>query len=117
GIAPSAVLISARLAPVVFLFNGSRSLAQIAEAARSLGSAVDEADLDEPFLLDTPRFRERRSRVIQDFASAPVRPALHAGGAYHADAGDLRRYIEDECLSQAPPHPVEGRMVGLCAPH
>lgn len=125
GVAPSAVTIPAELAPVLERFNGARTLEQIAEdASRALGRRITvdlvadlARELDEAFLLETPRFQARRSAVVDEFRLAEQRPAHHAGGAYHADAGELARYIEDECLARAPARPPAGAVVGLCAPH
>lgn len=128
GIAPGAVVVPAHLAAVIGRFDGHRTTAQIAEdASRATGRTVSvelveqlAAELDAACMLDTPRFRARRREVVRDFAAAPVRPASHAGGAYHADPNELGRYIEDECLARAPARPrrgAAGSMLGLCAPH
>src|SRR5262249_47719939 len=88
-------------------------------------------ELDGASMLDTPRFRARRREVVRAFAAAPVRPAAHAGGAYHGEAEKLVRYIEDECLgpaiaargrheragAAAPESGARRAMIGLCAPH
>lgn len=127
-IAPGSVNVPAHLAAVVGRFDGRRTTAQIAiEAGRALGRPIDvelveqlAAELDAASMLDTPRFRARRGEVVRAFAAAAVRPAAHAGGAYHDDAGALVRYIEDECLARAPARRAVaggGAVVGLCAPH
>ena len=135
-IAPGAVTVPADLAAVVGRFDGLRTTAQIAvEATRALGRPIDvelveqlAAELDAASMLDTPRFHARRREVVRDFAEAAVRPAAHAGGAYHDDAGKLVRYIEDECLGRVPARAArngdgdgdgdgDGAVVGLCAPH
>jgi AmmeMemoRadiSam system protein B len=125
GIAPGAVVIPGPLAPVVSCFNGARSIAQIAtDASRAAGRYIDEslvaalaAELDTACMLDTPWFQQRRREIIGSFAAAAVRPAAHAGGAYHADPAKLCRYIDDECLARAPARRARGMLVGLCAPH
>jgi MEMO1 family protein len=125
GIAPSAVTIPEPLAIVVSRFNGARTIAQIAaDASRAAGRRISEGlvtqlagELDAAWMLDTPRFWERRREVVGSFAAAAVRPAAHAGGAYHADPARLSRYIEHECIAKAPPQAYAGAMVGLCAPH
>lgn len=138
GIATDAVVIPASYAAIVARFDGVRTIEQIAaESARAAsaqgaaGSArragavrVDAAfverladQLDEAWMLDSPRFRARRAQVIGEFARAPVRSATHAGGAYHAEADALTRYIEEECLAKAPPRRASGRMIGVCSPH
>lgn len=125
GIAPAPVMVPAHLAAVVARFDGRRSPPQIAaEVARATGQRVTAAlveqlaaELDAASMLETPRFEARRRAVIRAFAEAEVRPATHAGGAYHADPEALTRYIEDECLGRASARPVAGRVIGLCAPH
>jgi AmmeMemoRadiSam system protein B len=131
GIAPGAVMLAADLAAVVGRFDGARTPAQVAaDATRALGRAVDVAlveqlarELDDALLLDTPRYRARRREVVRAFAAAEVRPAAHAGGAYHGDPDKLTRFIEDECLARAPARvPSAGAragraVVGVCAPH
>ena len=110
GIAPSAILVPAELGAVVVRLDGRRSPAQIAaEASRAAGVRVDAAmverlvdELDDASMLDTPRFRAMRREIVRAFTEAPVRPAAHAGGAYHRDPGALARYIEDDCLARAP---------------
>jgi hypothetical protein len=126
GIASGAVVVPASLIPVLARFDGARSAAQIAaDATRATGKPVSAdlveklaAELDDAGMLDTPRFRARKQEVVRAFAEAEVRPAAHAGGAYHDDAGELTRYIEAECLAKAAPRPkAPGSLVGLCAPH
>jgi hypothetical protein len=125
GIAPGPVSLPAHLAPVVARFDGHRTCARIAaDASRATGESFSAtlveqlaAELDAASMLETPRFRARRGEVVRAFTAAAVRPASHAGGAYHADPGELRRYIEDECLARAPARPAAGPVVGLCAPH
>jgi hypothetical protein len=125
GIAGGAVVVSIKLAPVIIRFDGKRSIHQVAEeASRAIGQTVTQAfvrklvkELDEALMLDTPRFRARKREVVSAFTAAPVRPAAHAGGAYHGDASELSRYIEIECLGKSRPRKAPGRIVALAAPH
>jgi AmmeMemoRadiSam system protein B len=126
GVAPGAVSVPEGLGPVLALLDGSHSYAAIAARASAAGARVDAAlveelaqELDRALLLDTPRYHARRREIVDEFASARVRPAAHAGGAYPGGADALVRYIEDECLARAPaaPRAPRGRMVGLCATH
>jgi AmmeMemoRadiSam system protein B len=125
GIAPGAVVVPAELAAVVLRLDGESTPAQIAaQASRATGRPVGAglvrqlvAELDGASMLDTPGFRTRRWEVQRAFAAAAVRPAAHAGGAYHGEAGKLVRYIEEECLARAPARGSRAAMVGLCAPH
>lgn len=125
GIAPSAVTVPYVLASIVTRFNGTRSVTQIAaEVSHADGRRVDPSlvaelveELDGAYMLDTPRFRERRREVIASFLTARVRPAAHAGGAYHADPEALARYLDEDCMGRAPARRRGGALLGLCAPH
>lgn len=125
GIAPSAMAIRADLAPIVGNFDGMSSVDAVARrASRQMGRMIDAslvarivADLDAAYMLETPRYRERRREVVTAFANASERPAHHAGGAYHADPVELARFIEDDCLAKATPRASELPMKALCAPH
>ena len=125
GIAPSALTMPAVLAAVVARFNGTRTTDQIAAEATAVSrSRVDAAfveslaeELDEAYMLDSPRFRARRTQILGEFALSPTRFASHAGGAYHGEPTALARYIEEQCLAQAPGRGSRGRMIGLCSPH
>ncbi|MDC3957146.1 AmmeMemoRadiSam system protein B [Polyangium jinanense] len=127
GIAPSSVAIRGDLAPIVSCMDGTSSLDGIARrASRTIGRMIDVAivsrlvaELDEAYMLETPRFQARRREVVAAFAAASERPAHHAGGAYHRDPEELARYIEEACLAKAPRGngASHGRLVGLCAPH
>jgi AmmeMemoRadiSam system protein B len=125
GIASRPVDVPGYLAAVLMEFDGTRSVEQIALlATRRAGQPVTSSDverfvseLDGAWLLDSPQFRARRSAAAKAFAGARVRPARHAGGAYHGDPLKLRQYIETQCLAAAPPRPAPGRMLALCAPH
>lgn len=139
GIAPSPVLLPVSLLAVLSRFDGTRTAAQIAESASKASRGAREAEparareaervteeivrmlaseLDDAFMLDTPRFRDRKKEVVRAFAEAGVREAAHAGGAYHDDASALRRFIEVECLAKAGgAGGARGDLVGLCAPH
>lgn len=128
GIATGHARIPPALIPIVALFDGQRTCAEIARAASAeLGEPVGvelvtriAEDLDRSFFLHGPTFRRARAAVEQEFAAAAVRPASHAGGAYLADPTALRDYVETSCLAKA----TNGKrtkekapVVGLIAPH
>jgi AmmeMemoRadiSam system protein B len=127
GIAPSAIVVPAELAPVIARLDGGRTIAQIAtEVSRDTGRAVDPAlvlqlveELDGASMLETERFEARRREAVRAFAAVRVRAAAHAGGAYHRDPRRLVRFIDEECIARAAPPRARngGTMVGLCAPH
>lgn len=127
GIAPNHARIPLALVPIVSRFDGSRTCAQIArEAARETGREVEvdlvvtiATELEEALFVDGDPYRRARARVEREFLEATVRPASHAGGAYHGDPDELARYLDESCLATARAAPArEPRaLVGLVAPH
>lgn len=135
GIAPSAVVVPAEWSAVLARFDGRRSVEEIAQgASQATGKRVGAAqvarladELEQAWMLDSPRFHARRRDVVRSFGASKVRAAAHAGGAYHGDRLKLADYIERQCLSAArrqaaaqrgaAPRRPSARMVGLCAPH
>jgi AmmeMemoRadiSam system protein B len=125
GIAPAAIAIRADFAPVILSMDGTRSVDALARHVQLVGGPIIGAetirklvaDLDTAYFLDSPRYLQRRREVVTAFKMRSERPAHHAGGAYHADAKLLRRFIDDDCLGKASPRMRDGRLVGVCAPH
>jgi len=125
GIAEAALAIRADLAAVVTSMDGTRSIEALARHAGSIaGQTIDVTtvrqlvtELDAAYFLDSPHYVRKRREVVAAFKSRSERPAHHAGSAYHADAKELRRFIENDCLAKARRVAGRGRMVGLCAPH
>ena len=79
------------------------------------------AELERGLFLEGDVFRRARASVEREFAESAVRPASHAGGAYHGDPGKLRKYIDQSCLAKAngtgTRAAAAGVMVALVAPH
>jgi AmmeMemoRadiSam system protein B len=130
GITDAHAVIPPPLVPIIGRFTGTRTCEQIArEVSRELGGEVPvqvivrlAEELDRGLFLDSDTFRTARAKKEREFAESPVRPASHAGGAYHADPRELVRYIDDACLAAAgrKPQTTDGngaRIVGLVAPH
>ena len=126
GVTDVQAIVPPVLVAVVARFEGSLTCAEIAqEVSQEVGADVPvdvvvrlAAEFERGFFLEGSVFRTARARAERDFAEASVRPASHAGGAYHADARELGRYIERSCLTKAEPVPADGsRMVALVAPH
>ena len=129
GVTESHAAVPAMLVPIVARFTGRRTCEDIArEASAEVGARVSvevvvrlASELEQGLFLEGSAFREARARVEREFADALVRPASHAGGAYHKDRAKLGRYIDESCLAKAngtTGRPEgEGTMVGLVAPH
>jgi len=76
--------------------------------------------LDEAMLLDSPRYRRARARIVQEYVGLSVRPAHLAGTAYPAERPALEAFLEDLMASggeaEDPPPLSEGPLA-LVAPH
>jgi AmmeMemoRadiSam system protein B len=111
--------------PILARFTGAHTTGEIAAlVSRETGAAVPvelverlAAELDEALFLETQRYRGERTRIEQEFLRAAVRPATHAGGAYHADPNKLRKYLENECLVSGGTSHKNGAARGIVAPH
>lgn len=125
GIAPGQAVLPPALLPILARFDGAHTCEEIAaEATAELGGEVPVElverlvqQLDEGLFLEGPTFDAALARARRDFEDAPLRPASHAGGAYPADAKELRSYMAEQCVSRAAPRRRAGRIVGLVAPH
>jgi hypothetical protein len=126
GITEAQAALPPALVPLVARFTGRSTCEEIArDASGELGTEVPvdvvvrlADELERALFLEGAPFREARERVEREFARAHVRPASHAGGAYHGDRQKLERYIETSCLAKAAARTgPAGRMVGLVAPH
>jgi AmmeMemoRadiSam system protein B len=125
GVTPKIATIPAPLVPIVARFTGAYTVDEIAAAVEAeTGQAVPvEAvqkladELDDALFLESPRYKAERRRVEQEFLSAELRKATHAGGAYHADPAKLAGYLERDCIGQAGSKQANGQVHGLIAPH
>ncbi len=125
GVARTHAVLPMDLVPIVARFNGASTCEEIAkDASKEIGErvAVDlvvrlATELEEGLFVDGAPYRRERARIEREFADADVRPASHAGGAYHADGKKLADYIEKECFGRTHGHNDGGRLLGLVAPH
>lgn len=131
GYTESVLMLPVALLEIVSLFDGEHSIVDIQAAVmRQRGELVMReqleqlvAALDEHAFLDSPRFEERRAAIEGEFLAAPVRRAAHAGGAYAAEARELRPAMDAFFLPPAGPGPIGATpsrrdpIRGLIAPH
>jgi AmmeMemoRadiSam system protein B len=125
GVTPKIATIPAPLVAIVARFTGAYTVQEIAAAVEEeTGQAVPVEvvqkladELDDALFLESPRYKAERRRVEQEFLSADLRKATHAGGAYHADPSKLAGYLERDCIGQAGSKQANGQVRGLIAPH
>jgi len=129
GVTSSHVVLPMELVPIVGRFNGLHTCEEIARlASNETGESVEvdlvvevATELEEALFVEGAPYRRERARIEREFADADVRPASHAGGAYHGEPAALAKYIDGECFGRtgganglaAEP----GRLLGLVAPH
>src|SRR4051794_29545023 len=93
GVTSSHALLPIEVVPIVGRFTGSMTCDEIArQASREIGERVSvdvvvklATELEDALFVDGTPYRRERARIEKDFASADVREASHAGGAYHDD--------------------------------
>lgn len=101
-IAPES-LIPAELGPVLALMDGQNTLEQICQQAQHVDPDVTldwlaeiAGQLDELFLLVSPRFEDEEKRLNTHWKSDPIRPAAFAGRSYPAQEMALRRFLDEK---------------------
>ncbi len=132
GVTDGHAVIPPALASIVIRFNGRLTCEEIAaEASAEVGQPIPAdlvvrlaGELERGLFLEGAAFRAARARVEREFAEAAVRPATHAGGAYHGERPALERYIDEACLAKANGNGashanggMSGAMRALVAPH
>jgi AmmeMemoRadiSam system protein B len=125
GVASTHAVLPLDLLPIVSRFTGGTTCEEIAkQASREMGERVPVdlvvrlvTELEESLFIDGAPYRRERARIEREFADADVRPASHAGGAYHGDATKLVNYIDKDCFGKADGAHQSGHLVGLVAPH
>jgi MEMO1 family protein len=98
GYTSSVLMVPFAMVEIVAKFDGEHSIADIqADVMRTQGELLFRHQiealaqtLDEHGFIDGPRFAARQAAIDAAFLGAPARPAAHAGGAYPADAEELR---------------------------
>jgi len=128
GLIEKPIVVQREALAVLGLLDGSRTALDIeAELVRRRGgeligaSLIEELleSLDATHVLDTPRFRRARRKLIEEYGRAPVREAFLAGQSYPAEEKALRDYLRgvlaDGAKAGSPADPE--RTLALAAPH
>jgi AmmeMemoRadiSam system protein B len=76
-------------------------------------------DLDAAHVLDTPRFRQARRRLIEEYGRVPLREACLAGLSYPAGEKELRGYVRSVlgCAEEPGRLADPKKICALVAPH
>src|SRR5262245_42068315 len=118
----SVLIVPPPLVPLLLLFDGQRSEADLREAlVRATGDlAVGELlahlvrSLSENGFLEDEVFERLRDERVQAFAAAAEREPAHAGAAYPAEAEPLRRRLADWMDGAGS---ADGTARAIAAPH
>ena len=127
----SPLVVSDGAADVLALLDGQRTIPAVASALLLRGAPITESQLrsfltqlDEAGYLDGPRAAHLLEQRQAAFRAQPVRPAIHAGGAYPADTESLAHALRAGYLDSAGPGalPAErgaeaGPLRAVIAPH
>jgi AmmeMemoRadiSam system protein B len=130
GFSDKLLLIPPTLFYVVSMFDGRHSVLDIQAAYTSrfgellfsekIREIIDQ--LDDALFLDSERFQQARRQAVEDFRSAELREATHAGISYEEKPGELEQQLE--ALFAEPDGPglpdtahSTGRLRALVAPH
>ncbi|WP_157947693.1 AmmeMemoRadiSam system protein B [Abditibacterium utsteinense] len=127
GIAPD-VRVPREFGPILSLCDGSRDTSEILRLIQNQQPDVSSewlenllSDLDELFLLDSPRFGAREIEIDAQFSSQSVRPSALAGRSYPENPAQLRQLLEQKLKlgKQRLPTPIyDAQQVrGIVTPH
>jgi AmmeMemoRadiSam system protein B len=128
GVAPSHAAVPVEAIPIVSRFTGAHTCEDIARlASKETNETIPvevvvrlATELEDALFVEGAPYKRARARIEHEFASADVRPASHAGGAYHDEPAKLAQYIQKDCFDLGDAAPAPGaakRLVGLVAPH
>lgn len=126
-------------AMLVTLMNGQRTLGELQAAFRDkVGKEISLSDvqavvqqLDERMFLDNENFAAHKAAITSAYDELDVRPAAHAGGAYHGELDALQQQLAELFTCEEGPGllPTEGntngeftgddtrRLCGVMSPH
>jgi AmmeMemoRadiSam system protein B len=118
--------ISPELYKVMVILDGAHSLRDVQiELMRHQGGrlvSMEEVEelvkqLDNSFLLDSPRYRDAKREIVDRFTAQRIRSCSLAGLSYPAREEDLRRRLEEILNIHALPETPQGKITAVVAPH
>jgi len=117
------LIIPAPLVGCLEFFDGERSELDLREYLVRLTGQLEVSDLVR-HLIDTlssaaffedETFAERKLAAEREFAAAPIRSAMQAGGGYPAEAASLTETLRE--YMDGAPAANDGRVLAIAAPH
>lgn len=127
GLAPACAL-DAGLAPLLILMDGAHTLDQIGAVVRQGDPDLPDqwlaqfvADLDQHYLLESPRYQLARAQMESDWNSQPTRLAQFAGRSYPVRPAELDAFLQLKLAKGAArlPAPIydPAQVRGIVTPH
>jgi hypothetical protein len=125
----SPLMLSDGAVQILMLLDGQRSIGELNAALLLRGASIPESQLrsflqrlDEGGYLEGPRAAHHFGERKAAFQALPLRPAVHAGGAYAGTPAELQRQLEAGYLDgngpgALPGSPVTPLLRGVIAPH
>lgn len=118
------VLLPPQAGPVLEFFDGRHDSNEVrlamVQATGDLraGEMLDQLTrvLDDAGFLEGEKYELMRSACEKDFAEAPLREPVHAGGGYPADPAELHEVMRKELLDPPAGEAVEN-VTAIAAPH
>ncbi len=126
GLCPETLAVPLPLYLIMTLLDGRRDAravqTEIARMAQGQIVPTQEIErivheLDELYLLENARARERRAELEREFDALPLRPPIHAGAAYPAEADALQEMMRQLFDGLTPAAADAPRPRGLILPH
>jgi hypothetical protein len=118
------VLLPPQAGPVLEFFDGRHDSNEVrlamVQATGDLraGEMLDQLTsvLDDAGFLEGGKFEAMRAECEKNFAEAPLRQPVHAGGGYPAEPGELRELMRKELLDP-PAGEADDNVLAIAAPH
>ena len=117
------IVVSDGAAEVLVLLDGQRTLRDVSNALLLRGASITESQLrgfltrlDEAGFLEGPRARHRLQQRRARFLQLPLRPAVHAGGAYADDPQALAEMLAAGYLDANGPGALPGQRAAHAPP-
>ncbi len=128
GLIPEPLVLNPAAVFLLNLIDGFRSVKEIQAELRCSPDRmpidpekVEEmlAELCSRYILESPRCRDEKARIIKDYVDQTERPAALAGSAYPASPDECRAFIAGilDVPEETGAEPSDSRIRGLVAPH